>query len=315
MKNSNLITKKIIIVIIAAIAIYSIFLFFSDTQMVYEKLQSFELKFIPVILIMIILGWLILFIRWNFLLKNQSIKIPIKDNFLIYIAGFSLSISPLKSGELLKAELLKNKFDVKRTTTIPIVLMERFYDIIGTVFVATIIGGLILGTTFLPIILLVSAITIIVFFIIYTKSVFNFLISKFSKIKFLKRFIEPLGNSQEVLRRSSTPKLILISTALTVGWRFVEGIGIYFILLGFGINLIEYLEIISIYSTSIIIGAVSMSPAGLGITEMSLGGLLSLLGIELSFALTLAIVIRIFTLWFGVIVGFVSLNFSYSSKN
>jgi hypothetical protein len=26
-------------------------------------------------------------------------------------------------------------------------------------------------------------------------------------------------------------------------------------------------------------------------------------------------VIRIFTLWFGVIVGFVSLNFSYSSKN
>ena len=152
--------------IIAAIAIYSIFLFFSDTQMVYEKLQSFELKFIPIILIMIILGWLILFIRWNFLLKNQSIKIPIKDNFLIYIAGFSLSISPLKSGELLKAELLKNKFGVKRTTTIPIVLMERFYDIIGTVFVATIIGGLILGTAFLPIILLVSAITIIVFFII-----------------------------------------------------------------------------------------------------------------------------------------------------
>ena len=47
---------------------------------------------------------------WNILLKNSGIHIPLKENFLIYFAGFALSVSPGKSGELLKSILLKNKF-------------------------------------------------------------------------------------------------------------------------------------------------------------------------------------------------------------
>ena len=111
---------------------------------------------------------------------------------------------------------------------------------------------------------------------------------------------------------SSSRKLIFISTTLTIILRLVEGIGIYFVLLGFGIDVIEYLEIISIYSTSVILGAVSMLPAGIGVTEGSFGGLLSLLEIEISFALALGIVVRLFTLWFGVAVGFISLKLSKS---
>jgi uncharacterized membrane protein YbhN (UPF0104 family) len=55
-----------------------------------------------------------------------------------------------------------------------------------------------------------------------------------------------------------------------------------------------------------------MLPAGIGVTEGSFGGLLSLLEIEISFALALAIVVRLFTLWFGVAVGFISLKLSKS---
>ena len=51
-----------------------------------------------------------LFVRWIALLKNSGIEIPLKDNFLIYFAGFALSVSPGKSGELLKSVLLKTKF-------------------------------------------------------------------------------------------------------------------------------------------------------------------------------------------------------------
>ena len=150
---TNLISKKIILVIISAIIIYSIFLFISDGKIIYEKFQSFDLKFIPIILIMIVFGWGILFVRWNLLLKNQSIIIPTRQNFLIYLAGFALAISPLTSGELIKAELLKNKFEISRTKTVPIIVMERFYDILGTVFVAVILGSFFLSISFLPIIL------------------------------------------------------------------------------------------------------------------------------------------------------------------
>jgi uncharacterized protein (TIRG00374 family) len=264
------------------------------------------------ILGMVIAGWGILFVRWNFLLKNQAIDIPTKENFLIYLAGFVLAISPLKTGELLKSELLKNKFDISRTKTVPIIVMERFYDIIGTIFVAVVIGFFFLGVSFLPIILAVAVLTVGIFIVIYTKSIFNFIVSKVFRFKFLKRFKEPLENSHGIFRESSTPKLIFVSTGLTILWRFTEGVGVYFVLLGFGIDMIEYLEIISIYSTSIILGAVSMLPAGIGITEGSFGSLLSLLGIEISFAVILGIVVRLFTLWFGVGVGFISLKLSKS---
>ena len=93
-----MISKKIILVIIFAVIIYSVFLFIFDGQIIYEKLQNFKLEFIPVILFMVICGWGILFVRWNFLLKNQDIVIPLKENILIYLAGFALAISPLKSG-------------------------------------------------------------------------------------------------------------------------------------------------------------------------------------------------------------------------
>ena len=77
-----------------------------------------------------------LFLRWNVLLKNSNIHIPLKENLLIYFAGFALSVSPGKSGELLKSILLKNKFNVKRTTSVSIIFVERLYDIIGAVAVS-----------------------------------------------------------------------------------------------------------------------------------------------------------------------------------
>ena len=51
-------------------------------------------------------------------------------------------------------------------------------------------------------------------------------------------------------------------------------------------------------------------PGGIGITEGSMGGLLSLQGIEFSFALIVAVIIRIFTSWYTVIVGFIALKIS-----
>tara|TARA_Y100000996_G_C22542305_1_gene650465 strand:- start:1919 stop:2368 length:450 start_codon:yes stop_codon:yes gene_type:complete len=147
---------------------------------------------------------------------------------------------------------------------------------------------------------------------LYFKSVFNFITSKFYRFKFFGKFEEPLKNSQQIFHDSSSKKLVITSTALTVIWRFVEGVGIYFVLIGFGINIIGYLEIISLYSTSVILGAVSMLPAGIGVTEGSFGGLSTLLGMEISIALALAIIIRLFTLWFGVVVGFICLKLSKS---
>ena len=48
----------------------------------------------------------------NLLLKNSNIYIPIKNNFVIYLAGLSLSITPGQIGEVIKSEFLKKQFKI-----------------------------------------------------------------------------------------------------------------------------------------------------------------------------------------------------------
>ena len=82
----------------------------------------------------------------------------------------------------------------------------------------------------------------------------------------------------------------------------------YVILLSFDISIIDYLEILSIYTTSILLGAVTFIPAGIGVTEGSLAGFFTLQGIDISLALTIVVFIRIFTRWIGVGLGFLLLK-------
>ena len=47
---------------------------------------------------------------------------------MIFISGFALGVTPGKVGELIKAQLLKNKFNIPRSKTAPLVIVERFFN-------------------------------------------------------------------------------------------------------------------------------------------------------------------------------------------
>ena len=132
MKHANFFGKRYLIIICVGAVLYSTFLIFSDLTFVYERIINFDLKFLPLILITIFASWMLLFVRWNILTKKHEIHIKTKESLLVYLSGFSLSISPVKSGELIKSIILKNNFNIKRSKTVPIILLERFYDILGT---------------------------------------------------------------------------------------------------------------------------------------------------------------------------------------
>ena len=309
MKYSEFLGKKYLIIVLSSVAIYSTFLFFSDFNKVYESLQNFQVTLIPIILLVVFSSWLVLFIRWMILLKKHQIQIPLKINFLIFFAGFTLAISPAKSGELIKSVLLKNKCGIAATKTIPIVFLERFYDIIGTTAVA-IIGITFLGLELGIVLVLVPIVILVIFYLFYSKRSFDFILKILNHIKPLQKFLSNIEESHEIIRHSSDVKTICSCSGLTIVFRIIEAIGILLILQALGINFIEFFNLLSMYSASVILGSISMSPGGLGVTEGSFAGLLTLYELELQTTLAIAVIVRFFTMWFAIVVGFISLKLS-----
>lgn len=298
--------KKFYFVIIGIIGLYTSFLFISDFNQVYDKLSNLKIDFLPIILILTPCSWLILFLRWNILLKKSNISLPFGKNFQIYLTGFALGVTPGKIGELIKSQLYKEKFQIPRKTTIPIILVERFYNLLGLIIISF-LG--ILFFEFSSIVISAGVILLVIgFLFISNKKLFQKFLSLLNKIKYTRKYARSISDSYEVIQRSTRGSVLLYSSLLSAIYWLIESTTIYFIFLSFEIDFLSFLQIISMYVTSILLGAASFLPEGIGVMEGSLVGLLTLNGIDASLAFPLVITLRIFTLWYSVIAGFISLK-------
>ena len=203
---------------------------------------------------------------------------PHKQNFKIFLSGFALSITPGKVGELLKCQLLKDSFDIPKKVSAPVILIERFYNAIGIVLIS--IFGIWLFDFSGIVILITSCILVIAFILLRSKKLFLSLIDKTSKINFLTKFSNSFKDSYDVISLSIKPKILLISSLLSATYWIIESISVYFILESFGINYLELYSVITTYTTSIILGVASFVPGGIGISEGTLIGLLTIQGID-----------------------------------
>jgi len=305
--------NKVLIVIVAVIGLYAAFLIASDVNTIFDKISYFKIEFIPIILLLITSGWFTLFFRWHLLLRNAKIFIPIKDSFLILTSGFALTIIPGKVGELVKSQLLKTKFGIARSKTIPIVILEQFYTAIGIVTLSFLgiwyfeLGVYVLG--------IFTAGLVFAFLLLSSRKTFNKIVSLLGRRKFTMKFVEPLSSSYDGVKNGIRGPISLFASGLSILFWMIEAISIYFILLAFGVETIEFLTIVSTYTTSIMLGILSFLPLGIGVVEGSLASFFTIHGIDISLSLTIVVVIRLFTRWYGVSFGFIALKLSGGLTN
>ena len=302
------ISNRILIVVIIVIGLYAIFLVASDLNTIYDEISDFKIEFIPIILLLVTSGWFVLFLRWHLLLRNAKIFIPVKDSFLILTSGFALTIIPGKVGELIKSQLLKTKFGIARSKTVPIVILEQFYTALGIVTLSFFgiwyfeLGVYVFG--------FFASVLVFVFVLLSSRNTFNKIASLLEKRKFTSKFVEPLSSSYDAIKNGIRGPITLYASGLSILFWLLEAISIYFILLAFGVDAIAFLTIISTYTTSIMLGILSFLPLGLGVVEGSLASFFTMHGIDVSLALTIVVVIRLFTRWYGVSFGFIALKLS-----
>src|SRR5690606_23799457 len=105
-------------------------------------------------------------------------------------------------------------------------------------------------------------------------------------------------------------KILLVGWGLSmIAWA-AEAIGFHLVLVGLGVEPTWQLLLLAvfIFGFAAIVGFATFLPGGLGVAEGSMVGLLVLLvGVDSSTAAAATLLIRLFTLWFGVAWGMVGI--------
>ena len=300
--------NRLILVLVAAVGIYAIFLFISDYNIISEKISSFKINYLPLILLFVSASWIPLIIKWHLLLKNCEIHVPLKKNILVFLSGAAFEITPGQIGVLIKSQILKTSFNIPRTRTVPVIFIEKVYDLVGAIL-ASIIGIIILGIEPYLIIIAILVLTII-FFFMYYRPASKLFFERITKTKFFSKYVENVSEFDKIIQKSMNVQVSIVCILLAVTYWFIISAAVHYTLIAFDINILDYLKVIAIYVTSVLLGAISFIPGGIGITEGTLAGLLTLEGIDVSTALILSVMIRVLILWYSVSIGFIALKFT-----
>ena len=300
--------NRLILVLVAVVGIYAIFLLISDFSIISEKISNFKINYLPLILLSVSASWIPIIVKWHFLLKNCEIDIPLRKSIAVFFAGVAFEITPGQIGSLIKSQILKTSSNIPRTKTVPIIVVEKVYDLIGAIL-ASIIGIIILGMDFYLIIIAILALAVIFFFMFY-RPASEIFFKRITKTKFFSKYVDNMSEFHTIVQKSTNVKAATVCILLGVTYWFIISTAAYYILMAFDVNVLDYLTVLAIYTTSILLGAISFVPAGIGVAEGSIAGLFTLNGIDVSTALILSVMIRVLTLWFSVSVGFIALKFT-----
>ena len=176
-----------------------------------------------------------------------KIKMPLKEEIVIFLAGFIMAFSPGKLGEFIKSTLMKKKYNLNYSETLPVIICERITELLSLILI--LLFGLIYFEFDIIYIMIAILCTVIPIVLISRTVLFNKLIQKLSKYSYFNARISNLEHFKDSLRLLLGRKIMLISTFLSlVAWIF-EFLGFYVIILGFE-DTISFLLTCFIYSSS-----------------------------------------------------------------
>ncbi|MGN8140808.1 lysylphosphatidylglycerol synthase transmembrane domain-containing protein [Pseudomonas sp. 22105] len=249
---------------------------------------------------LVLLGYGLRFLRWQVYLNALRHPMPWWPSLKIYLAGFALTTTPGKAGEALRGVLLK-RWDVPYVHSFAALFSERLSDLLGIVALALL--GLSAHPEWLS--MIVACLVLLACCML--------LVSRSGLVSAIDRRIEHrhgwfsrlLRHCVHVLHQSRschTPGRQIGATLLSVLAWGLEGLAFYWILLAMKAD-VTLISAIFIYAVSMLAGALSFMPGGLGSAEAVMVGLLVSDGVGLPDSIAATVLLRLVTLWLAVGLG------------
>jgi uncharacterized protein (TIRG00374 family) len=301
--------QRIIASLAFALMVFLVLTFYADAPRLWDALTHFDWRFLWLALATTLFNYLLRFVRWHYYLDVIGIKnVPRLNSLLIFLAGFSLTMTPGKLGEVLKSFLLKERYQTPVSYSASIVVAERLTDVFGMILLAAV--GLALYPAGIGVLAMVLLATILFVIVVQQRTLVERLIDLFTRVPIVGRLAEMMRNlyASAYLMLRLKPLLVAILLA-TLAW-FGECVSFWFILLGIGASpsWLLLLQATFIYAAASLFGAASMLPGGLGATEGSMALLLQqIVGVARQAAVAATLIVRLCTLWFAVLLGVIAL--------
>jgi uncharacterized protein (TIRG00374 family) len=252
-----------------------------------------------------LVNYVLRFVRWNNYLRIFGHAVPSWQSLRIYMAGFALTTTPAKAGEVVRSVFLK-RYGVTYSESLAAFFADRLCDLSGILLIAAI--GLSAHAVARPFIIGLGGVVVLVLLILHNPRWLVRLEALGRHIRWRRvhqMWISLVGMVLR-FRQCFTLPVMTFSMALSVVAWGAEASSFYLIATWMGAD-IEITEAWFIFAFSALVGVISFLPGGLGSTEAVMISLLLLNGMPEAQAIVCTLFVRVTTLWFAVVLGLIAL--------
>lgn len=295
----------LLIILLSAIG-YLAFSLWGGWHEVVEALGKVGLTGTLIALALSLVNYLLRFVRWQKFLAKLGHTVYWPESLRIYLAGFGLTILPGKAGEAIRSVFLK-KHHISYPESLAAFFSDQFSNLISMMLLVSI--GLWAYPKAQPMIIILAVVILAVLLFIQ-QSKWLQAIDSFAQGKLPRKPARFISSSIEIVLHSkrcfSLPMLLYGIAIGLIAWG-AEGIAFYYIMHVLGSNM-SLQTALFIYAFSMLVGAISFLPGGLGGTEATMVALLILNHITQPQAVAATVLIRLATLWFAVAIGVIAMS-------
>lgn len=297
--------RALILSVVAAAVGYLAFSLWGGWQDVLAALRQVSWPVLLLLLLLSLVNYGLRFARWQHYLSLFGHRVPWLRSLRIYLGGFALTTTPGKAGEALRCVLLQ-PLGVSWPHSLAALLAERLGDLVAILLLAAI------GLSAYPQgrgVMLFMTVVLLLLLLFIQQRLWLEQLDRWLRRRFSGRAAALAAGLIETMLHSSRlfslPLLVYSAVLGVVAWG-AEGVAFYYLVQVLGTDL-DLPTALFIYAFSMLVGAVSFLPGGLGGAELAMVTLLTLHGMSPGVAVAATVIIRLATLWFAVLLGAVAL--------
>jgi uncharacterized protein (TIRG00374 family) len=287
---------------VLTVIVFISMLVFADADRVLRAFADFEWSAFVAILWLATVSYLFRFLKWSLFLCELDINIPTHTSLVVFFSGLMMVVTPGKAGEVWKAWFLNDLEGVPISQTTSVVGAERITDLIALGAMALV--GVVVFSRSATVLVVLGVAVVLGIGLLQWRSFCLRILASAESIPLISAYVAQLEKFYEATYALFQFRPLVVATVLSVFAWGLEGVALWLALAGFGYDTAIFVGIF-VFGFASVVGAISMLPGGLLAAEASMVGLLISFGYSRSVAVSATVVIRVGTLWYAAILGFV----------